>query len=163
MYKLITYDTVWHRINEIIEPFRSYKESQEKLSKHPPGYGFVFALNYVDADIRNGGIPQLYQNTTWPLIFDAAEGARAFGWSELTQALIEIIYYYHRSGRSRLKRRIPPGYFDNLKEDWNKSLQQLEDQFYAAYGRTSDAKWYRSLSEVLPPLVTQHNELFAET
>jgi hypothetical protein len=51
--------------------------------------------------------------------------------------LREAIFYYHRSGRSRFKRALPEGYFDDLPETWNKSLSHLDDEYYALDGERS--------------------------
>src|SRR5262245_36872986 len=101
-----TSDQVFKEIDRLIEPFESYKKSLAKLAVAPPGYAYCFAFSYVSADILNGGISQLYGNSTWCLIPDAIMAAEAASETKISQALREIVYYYHRKGRSKLSRRM---------------------------------------------------------
>lgn len=153
-------DEVHQRIDSIIDPFQSYlsyPRARESLMHAPPGFRYVFALWFVDADIKNGGIYQLYSNSTWCLIPDAVEGAEALRLSALAQVLREIIYYYHRGGRSKLKRRLSADYFTGIRSDWSKTLAQLEDEFYAVLPPPQ-----QSMADLLEQPVPTHPNLFAE-
>ncbi len=115
------------------ERYRSHRQAIDGFDSHPVGYRYVYATNFVDVEIRNGGISQLYGNSSWGLMIDAIEGPQAFGYRKLSLTLKEIVFYYHRKGRSKLKRRTPEGFFDNLKPRWNKSLSTLEDDYYQCF------------------------------
>src|SRR6476469_7308710 len=115
-----TSDHVFKKIDGLIEPFKSYKESLAKLAGSPPGYAYCFAFAYVRADILNGGISQLYGNSTWCLVPDAIKAAEAASEPKIAQVLTEIVYYYHRKGRSKLTRRISDADFKSMRKTWNK-------------------------------------------
>ena len=118
---------------DVGEQFPSHRQAIDGFDPHPPAYRYIYATNYVDAEIRNGGLSQLYVNSAWALMIAAVEGAEAFGCCKLSQTLKEIVFYYHRKGRSKLKRRISEGYFDSIKPRWNKSLDTLEGEYYECF------------------------------
>lgn len=144
---------VFDRIDETVEPFESYKKALDDMRDLPSGYAFCFAMHYVHADIFNGGISQLYGNSTWCLILDAVGAANAAGQEEVADVLREIVYYYHSKGRSKLKRRITVDYFNGIPAGWDKSLEQLEDDYF-----TLEAE----IENVIPTLCTGQEELFRD-
>ena len=122
--------TVWSRIESTTKGSLSYKDSLAKLQALPSGYKFLFSLHYVDADILNGGFNQLHQNSTWALIVTAIEAAKAFGFPRWATLLKSVVYYYHRKGRSRLKRQIGSDYFSDIDTSSVQSFQELEDEYF---------------------------------
>jgi hypothetical protein len=74
-----TFDTIFERIDKEISPFKGYKKSLAQLAILPPGYALCFAFHYTNADISNGGISQLYGNSTWQLIHMAQRAAEIAG------------------------------------------------------------------------------------
>ncbi len=143
------------RVDAIIEPFVSYAKARDALFQaHFPGLLYYFALQYVDADIRNGGIYQLHSNSTGCLILDAEGGARAFRQRRLADVLKEIIYYYDSRGRSRLRKRIPPDYFSELSGGRARSLTELEQRYYRSFGK------HESMDELLESALAEAPELF---
>ena len=123
-------DQVFNRIDATIEPFTNYRTALNDLRALPRGYTLCFAFHYVHSDMVNGGISQLYSNSTWSLIIDAEDAASQAGVSAISALLREIVYYYHVKGRSKHKRRISDDYFDKIPADWDKTLSQLEDQYF---------------------------------
>ncbi len=113
-------EAVFDRIDETIEPFTTYRKALDELRALPLGYAMCFSFHHVHADIFNGGISQLYSNSTWALILDAAAAAESAGVHEASRVLREIVYYYHKKGRSKLKRRIDNDYFADVQDDWDK-------------------------------------------
>ena len=149
---------IYEKVHEIAGDSSSYKEDLLKFQKEPAGYKYVFCLLYVDADIRNGGIYQLHANSTWHLIFEAIQGARAFDCHNLAMALDGILFYYFRRGRSRMKRQIPKGYFEHMPANWNKSLDDLEDQYYESFEQVH----CDSFKELLNTILQTHSDMFQE-
>lgn len=145
---------VFQRIDKTIEPFTSYRKALEDLRALPPGYAMCFASQYVHADICNGGVSQLYGNSTWPLILDAVAAAEHANVHQVAHLLKEIVYYYHKKDRSKLKRKIDDSYFIDMPNDWDKSLAQLDDEFFSL-----DSE----LEQVVPALCNEHEELFADS
>ncbi|MBI2477430.1 MAG: DUF4375 domain-containing protein [Planctomycetia bacterium] len=143
--------TVFERIDDVIEPFDNYKQALEDLRDLPRGYALCFAFHYVHSDIFNGGISQLYGNSTWCLILSAIDAADTVGSSKLATVLREIVYYYHRKGRSKLKRRITDDYFNNIPRGWNKSLEELEEEYL---------ELEPECEKVVSTLCHRHEELF---
>jgi predicted acyl esterase len=90
-----------------------------------------FAYHYVGADIINGGISQLYGYSTWSLILTAIKACQQAKAGEEERLLKEIVLYYHQKGRSRLEKQLPENSFDDIKQPMEKSLSQLEDEYYA--------------------------------
>ncbi len=136
---------------DVGEHFESHRMAVSGFETHPPGLKYIYATHYVDAEIRNGGISELHGNSAWVLMPDAIEGMNRFGCRKLSECLKEIVYYYHRKGRSKLKRRITDEYFSDLPPRWNKSLDVLEDQYYSSFRRlktdnVSDL-WDRALTK----------------
>ena len=123
--------TVFEEIERKIKPFQGYKPALVSLECLPPGYSLCFAFHYVDADLSNGGNSQLYSNSTWCLILTAQRAAEVAAANELSSVIKEIVYYYHRKGRSKLKRSIPDGYFNDMPKNWDKSLSDLENDYFA--------------------------------
>jgi hypothetical protein len=126
-----TLRAIWKRIDEETTPSRGYKSDLEYLQSIAPGYAYCFAFRFVDADICNGGFSQLYGNSTWPLTLVAQQAAAQAGAMGVARVLKEAIFYFHRTGRSRFKRQVPDGFFDGIGKTWNKSLSDLEDEYYA--------------------------------
>jgi hypothetical protein len=146
--------TVFNRIDEVIAPFTNYRKALDDLRALPPGYAMCFATHYVHSDIFNGGISQLYGNSTWALILDAIAAAENANVKPLATVLKEIVFYYHKRDRSKLKRQIDDNYFADMPDDWNKSLGQLDDEFF----RLGD-----DCGNVIPTLCNDREQLFAET
>ena len=145
--------TVFNRIDEVIEPFTDYRKALDNLRALPRGYAMCFASHYVQADIFNGGISQLYGNSTWALILDAVAAAENAGVKPVADVLKQIVYYYHKRGRSKLKRRIEDNYFDDMPDDWDKSLEQLDDEYFELGSECE---------KIVPALCTEREDLFAE-
>lgn len=144
-------EKVFERIESTIEPFSDYKSALRDLEALPRGYALCFAFHHVHADILNGGISQFYSNATWALILQAEQAAHEARTSSVSTTLREIVYFYHNKGRSKHKRSLPGDYFDALPVNWNKSLAQLEGQYF---GIEDDA------SSVIPSLCRDHLSLF---
>ena len=144
---------VFNRIDEAIEPFENYRKALDVLRQLPPGYAMCFASHYVHADILNGGISQLYANSTWSLILDAIDAAEKGGVSTVAKVLKEIVFYYHQSGRSKLKRRISEGYFNDMPDNWSKTFEQLDDEYFDLESE---------VETVIPNLCKNHPEFFSE-
>lgn len=142
---------LFEKIDGIIEPFTDYPDALKRLGKHPLGFRYCFAFHYVNAEIQNGGISQLYRNSTWCLMPDAIAAVEAVGSIELQKLLVEIVFYYHRQNNSRLKRRIDEKIFDSIEENWDKTLRQLDDEFFGL----------ETIAEnVIPRLCSEHQQLF---
>ena len=124
---------IYNDIYHISDNFKSHKDGVMGFSSAPSGFKYIYALDYIDSDIRNGGIYQLHSNSTWHLILDAIEGAREFGCKELSAVLLEILYYYHKENRSKMKRRIREQIFQQIPSGWNKDLEALEDDYYSTF------------------------------
>lgn len=146
-------DRVFTVIDSIIEPFTDYRSALRDLQALPRGYALCFAFHHVHSDVLNGGISQLYANSTWALILEAENAASQAGVSSVSTLLREIVYYYHLKGRSKHKRNLADDYFSALPLDWAKSLQQLDDEYFNI---ECDA------SSVILSLCRDHQELFAE-
>jgi hypothetical protein len=128
---MLTPSTIWKRIELETTPSQGYGGDLKRLQALPSGYSYCFAFRYVDADICNGGISQLYANSTWPLTLSAYHAAVEAEAPDVARVLKEVIYYYHRTGRSRFKRQLSEAFFHDLPKAWDKSLSQLEDEYYA--------------------------------
>ena len=144
-------EAVFDRMEQAVEPFTTYKNALVELSRLPRGYSLCFAFHYVHAEILNGGIYQLYANSTWSLIVDAEDAAKTAGIEEVSRLLREIIYYYYLKGRSKHKRRLTDDYFANMPVDWDKSLAVLDDEYFALEGQANS---------VIPALCTHQQSLF---
>ena len=144
-------EAVFDRIERAVEPFTTYKKALRELAKLPRGYSLCFAFHYVHADILDGGISQLYANSTWSLIVDTEDAAKTAGMEDVSHLLREIIYYYHLKGRSKHKRRLPDDYFADMPADWNKSLAVLDDEYFALEDQANS---------VIPALCRNRRSLF---
>ncbi|MBM83765.1 MAG: hypothetical protein CMJ78_24680 [Planctomycetaceae bacterium] len=131
----ISMNKLYDQIYDIADNFKSYKQAVTGFDGAPIGFKYIFSIDYVDADIRNGGIYQLHHNSTWHLILDAIEGTKVVGFDKLSETLREILFYYHRNGRSKMKKRIPDNYFDDMPDNWDKDLDKLEGQYYRCFSR----------------------------
>jgi hypothetical protein len=146
-------ETMLAKIDATIAPFTRYEEALEKLQSLPKGYALCFAAHHVVSEIMNGGAPQLYANSTWPLILTAEQAAREAGVPEVALVLREIVYYHHQKGRSRLERQLGDDFFASIPGGWDKSLKQLNDEFF---GVADDAE------SVVQRLRRDRRELFHE-
>ncbi len=142
---------VFGTIEETIKPFTGYKKALQKLQALPRGYTLCFAFHYVHADILNGGVSQLYSNSTWALILEAENAANTAGLKNIATLLREIVYYYHTKGRSKLKLSIAEDYFAELPSKWDKSLEELDDEYLALEG---------AANSVILNLCRDHQHLF---
>ncbi len=122
---------VFDTIEATIKPFSGYSRALQKLKALPHGYTLCFAFHYVHAEILNGGISQLYSNSTWSLILEAEKAAMTAGLKNVATLLREIVYYYHTHGRSKLKLAITEEYFAELPPNWNRSLEELDNEYFA--------------------------------
>ncbi len=141
---------LYDKIYDISDNFKSHKSAITGFEGFPDEYKFIYAIDYVDSDIKNGGIYQLYQNSTWHLILDAIEGAKSFGLHMLSENLKAILFYYYKNEKSKMKKRIPESYFDKFPDTWNKNLDDLEDEYYSVFDALkikSTTKLWESLIE----------------
>ncbi|MBM3966583.1 MAG: DUF4375 domain-containing protein [Planctomycetes bacterium] len=145
---------VFERIDATIEPFTDYKTALRDLEALPRGYSLCFAFHHVHSDILNGGISQLYSNSTWSLILHAERTAHEAGFSNVSTLLREIVYYYHLKGRSKLKRDVTEDYFTSLPSNWGKTLKQLDDEY-------CDIE--QDANSVIVTLCRDHQSLFTDT
>ena len=51
------------RIDACLQGHATNKRWLEALAQLPPGYGYLHAASWVDAEVRNGGFAQLYKNS----------------------------------------------------------------------------------------------------
>ena len=152
----LTPKSLMDQIYAVADHFDTWKDTVTGFEGYPIGWKYIYSLIGVDADIRNGGIYQLHHNSTWHLILDATEGAAAFELDDLHKNLKDIIFYYDRTGRSKLRRRIPPGYFDNMSPKWKKSLARLEDEYYKCFSRR---RWKDGLDDLIKVAIKKHPAL----
>ena len=82
---------------------------------------------------------------------DAIDAAETAGLTELSHLLVQIVFYYHRRNKSRLKRRIDKTVFDAIANGWDKSLKQLNDEYFELENAAND---------VIPTLCSEHQQLF---
>ncbi len=130
-------ETVFDQIDATLKPFTSFKSALQKLQALPRGYTLCFAFHSVHTDILNGGISQLYSNSTWALILQAEVAASLAGMNNVSTLLREIVYYYHLQGRSKHKLSLAEDYFAELPPTWNKSLKQLDDEYFTIEGEAN--------------------------
>lgn len=110
----------------------------------------VHSLYFIN-DYMNGGAEQTRANGTWHLVVDAIAAAERLDEPQLARFLRELVYYFYRKGQSRLKRRIPQGYFNDIPSNWNRSLDDIFDSVSANY---------QTFAEKLDELPGQQPELF---
>lgn len=146
---------IYNRIYSISDQFKSHKDAKTAFNEFPKGYKYIYAIDYVDADLRNGGIYQLHSNSTWHLVPIAIEGAEAFELKKLAKVLKQILFYYYKKGQSKMKRLIPDDFFDDLTNEGDKNLSDLEEDYYCFFDET-DQKDTVSLWE---KLVREKNNL----
>ena len=125
-----TPDSIFEQIDTALEGANSYREAIVLLKSLPPGYLQCFAFQNVDSDICNGGISQLHSNSTWALMPFAVTACDTAQADSLSLLLREIILYYHQRGRSKLKRHIGDDYFSGVPQLMEKTLDQLEDEYF---------------------------------
>jgi len=140
-------EAIHDRIDQAIEPFSSYKKALSDLSDLPDGYRYVFATNYVYACLLNGGIYSHHAGSAWCLTPDAIEAARAVGQTKVAQFLLEVVYYYHRQGRSKLKRRMDDSAFADIPADWDRSLADLEGELFSSEYEAEQTRLWGLLTE----------------
>lgn len=135
----------------VADKFKSHRDAVSGFADHPAGYRFIYALNYVDADIRNGGISQLYFNSTWSLMPDAVAGAVAFKCDSLATSLRKIVLYYHQRGRSKLSRKLTDDFFVGISTKAKISLDDLENEYYESFDKIEadgvESAWERGVKE----------------
>jgi hypothetical protein len=143
---------IFDTIDSIIEPFTSYRNALAALDNHPAGYSLCFAFHHVHSEIFNGGVSQLYSNSSWRLILEAIRAAEAAQAIPVSDTLREVVYYYHLKGRSKLKRQLDDDYFARMDSNWGKSISQLDDQYF-------DQEEFAI--RVIPTLCADREDLFA--
>jgi len=143
-------------IYEISDSFKSHRDAVKGFEGKPLGYRIIYSIDYVDSDLRNGGISQLYSNSTWSLILDAIAGAKELDFLELANALTEILFYYHQKDRSKMKKRINEELFAGICSEWSKDLGTLEHQYYAAF----DSRNIDDTQEIWEPAIVEMPQLF---
>ena len=141
-----------------IEDLQSYDEERSAFAEQPAIYRYVYAIDWMDSEIRNGGVDQLYRNSTWPWILDAIEGAEVLGLDALAKALRMTVAYYHAKGRSKLKRRADAAFFASLPKPPKGGLDALEDRYYSAL----DKHGIDEFKEYWTAQLASKSSLFAE-
>jgi hypothetical protein len=126
-------EELWRSANSLAKGAGNLEAEAKQLKTHPPGYRILFSLVFVDSEIRNGGISQLYANSTWRLMPHAIEAASLLNLAGLANTLREIVYYYHQNNRSKLKKVLPPDLFLKMPRNWSKSLDTLERDYYSQF------------------------------
>jgi hypothetical protein len=125
-----TDNSLWETIDQCVENATNYKDALNKLSALPRGYSLCFAFNYVDADLCNGGIGQLYRNSTWSLMLKAIDACRVAKQHDLERLLKQVVLHFHERGKSRFKKEIKEDFFSDLNRPLERSLDELEAMYF---------------------------------
>jgi hypothetical protein len=108
----------------------SFQKTLESLERKPVGYKYLFALHAANAEICNGGVDQYHRNSSWLGVLTAIEGARAFDAGELAKVFIEMLSYYFRQDRSRLRKKIPDALLPELESVRIRRLEAIDKAYY---------------------------------
>lgn len=83
------------RIDDICESAKDDHAVLRALAKLPPGYGFLHAVRWVDAEVSNGGFEQLYRNNHGVEVPLAIEALRQMKRDELSAIVAESLAFAH--------------------------------------------------------------------
>ncbi len=120
----------WRAIAEATDPHENYLASLSKLNTLAPGYSLLYAFNYVDAGISNAGVSGFYSSSAWPLILSAISACERAKAADVALVLREMILYYDRKGRSKLKRQMQSDYLSALENSPPRSIMDIENAYY---------------------------------
>lgn len=133
---------------EAIEPFwddfplSTVKRLQRFLSDLTKGQRALIAIDWCQKEIRNGGFPQLFGNSTGNLVPWAIDGFRLIGADKYAAILLEAANIigsdYLSSSTARMKA------YRALNEPQKAKLKKLEDDFFELLGsQVEDLETYR--------------------
>jgi hypothetical protein len=113
---------------EIHEDVATYRAGIERAT---PGQVAVFAVLWLDAEVRNGGFHQLFFNSTGIVARDAALGFRRIGASKCAEIVVRAMARFagglvpldHDRRQAALERV--------AYDDWKEYFRPLEDAYYA--------------------------------
>ena len=136
-------------------------ETQTYLKKFSPGYGHIHAITRVYNLICAGGLTSYHGSSAWPLIWPAMSGAYDLGLDKLGDCLKSMIFYYHRSGRSKLKRMIPEDFFAGFSIDESLKPGDLTSAYYDLYRGIGKDEFGWVPRDLFPQIMSSHAEKFA--
>lgn len=122
-YDLISdaFDTI-----DIYEGRRSFKR---QIAKWPPHIRHLVAVHWCDSEISNGGLWQLFWNSTGVLVPEALDGYRAIGREDLAtvvESSLQRLGTKKAASRSSRQRKL-----NRLKKE-GQDLNDLDDVYFAA-------------------------------
>ncbi len=137
------------RIEACLHGHRSNKSWLEALTQLPPGHAFIHAAGWVDAEIRNGGLSQLYKNSGGVEVPQAIAAFEAMERPELARVLEESLVV----AREEYRHLLAPSLFQQpvvAKPDTMRTWGLLEKAYLSQSRELFDA--FATLIETRPNL-----------
>ena len=136
---------VWDAIEPIWDDFpigSRFKVMSRFMNELTKGQAGLFSLDWCQKEIRNGGIPQLFENSTGNLVPWAIEGFKMIGANKyadiLSKAASKIGSEYPKSDSARRKA------YKALSQKDKDEIEKLEDLFFQLINsKEDDLELYR--------------------
>ncbi len=139
-------DAYWKLIEPIWKKISLYDGPEiflRQYAKVNPGVGELFAINWCQSEVCNGGFHQFFTNSTGVLAPEALAGFRSVGLRDCGELLKEAMAFfgepYPREREIRIERlRKRKG---KSRKDWD-PFNKLDDQFYKCLNDENDQKYH---------------------
>jgi hypothetical protein len=134
----------WDAIEPIWDdlPTSRFKALSQFMDELTEGQAGLISLDWCQKEIRNGGIPQLFENSTGNLVPWAIEGFKMIGANKyadiLSKASSKLGSEYPKSGSARKKA------YKSLNQTDKDEIEKLEEQFFDLINsKDDDLETYR--------------------
>ena len=81
---------------ETVNIYESYEEYEESLKPYTTEQRYLLAMNWLGAEVANGGFQQFFSNSTGIVWEDSYKGYQAIGSEKLAYLIEELIKIYGR-------------------------------------------------------------------
>ena len=128
----------WDAIEPIWDdlPLGRFKALADFMNDLTEGQRGLIALDWCQKEIRNGGFPQLFENSTGNLVPWAVDGFRTIGAEKYAVILTKVASMlgsdYPKSGAARKRA------YKSLSQAQKQEIDELESAFYALLNSKDD-------------------------
>lgn len=137
--------TYWDLLESHLDAVDLYGTPEAFLTQFnrlPLGVGQLLAAHYAQSEINNGGLHQLFANSTGVLAPESAAAFQAMGLVEWAGVLREAMAFFGETyprEREARRQRLPASQPGQKRRDWD-PFYALDERFYAVF-RTHDTGW----------------------
>lgn len=117
---------------KIVEPifwtgniYGTYAEYEKSLENFSTEQRYLFAMNWLDSEVNNGGFPQFFENSTGIVWEDAYKGYQAAGATEMVNLMDRLLAVYGKNPSFDREER-----WNEIDEETMDKIDEFSSEYY---------------------------------